>query len=99
MIRGVDQRCVSCGCPWHPASGDLDPVFGVTTCGPCHRAFRDWFKRHAKRVWLVRLPATPAELAAGRKGRVKAEFDFYQEAVTSIRGAEGPSQHVAKGVG
>jgi hypothetical protein len=84
-------RCVSCRGVWHPSSGDWDAAFGVATCGPCHRAFRDWFKRHSKRVWLVRHPATPAEVAAGRKGRVKSEHDFYEAAVTSVKGAEGPS--------
>jgi hypothetical protein len=87
MMPDANTRCVSCGGVWHSASGDWDARFDVATCGRCHRAFRDWFKGHAKREWLVRAPATSADVAAKRKGRVIARLSFYEAAATSIRAA------------
>ncbi len=87
MTPDGTTRCTSCGGVWHPASGDWDRAFEIATCGRCHREFRQWFKGHAKREFLVRARPTPAQVAKRQKGTVKAKLNFYEHAATSIRAA------------
>jgi hypothetical protein len=69
---------MSCGGPFHPATGDYDHRFDAATCGPCHRAFWDWYRRHSARQWKIRDVA----------GKVICRIRFYDHAATSIRATD-----------
>lgn len=70
-------KCFSCPGPYHPATGDWDPVWKIGRCGVCMTRFVKWMKGHLAREWSGHAFYEEAKTSV-RAGAFPAPGEAYQ---------------------